>query len=76
MLVQESPVLLFECQIQPPEIAFVLRLWIGLQRIVNHPELDESGIRTFHPRLVEKAERKRLEHSLLAAMIEIALLNA
>src|SRR5439155_13614300 len=76
VFVEEAAVLLLHCEIDAPEISLVLIGWIRLRRVVNHTQLEERGVRRLDAGQVEQPESNRLEHSLLAAMPIIALLNA
>src|SRR4030095_7585908 len=48
----------------------------GLLRVVNHAKCAERAERRRHTRQIEHAKPDRFEHALLAAMVEVALLDA
>ena len=87
VLVEELAVDLLHGQIQPPEIAVVLRAARrqrrvgGIQRpvfewLVDNPKVHVVRVRRGAAGHVEHPESEGLEHALLAALPEVALLDA
>src|SRR5688500_7940147 len=74
MLVQEIPILLLDGEVNTPEISVILGS-SRLRRFINDPELRIMTVRAFHSSQVEQFESNRLEHPLLAAMLEVTLLD-
>ena len=75
MLVEEPAVRLFDREVNAPEIAFVLRAWVGLRGVHHHAERGKGRVRRFDAGQVEEAEPERFEHALFSAMEVVALLD-
>ena len=76
VLFEKATILLFNRQIDAPEIAFVLGRRTRLLRFIDDAERAERAVRCWNTCEVEETKADRLEHALLAAMIEVALLDA
>ena len=75
MFVEKPAVHLFDGEVESPEIAVVLRR-AGFRRLVNDPEMHPVRLGRLDVGQLEQLEADRLKHSMLAAVLEIALLDA
>ena len=75
VLVKESAVHLFKHEVETPEVAIMLRR-AGLRRLVDDPEMHPVCLGCLDAGQFEQLEADRLEHPLLATVLEVALLDA
>src|SRR5437879_5775792 len=76
MFIEKFPAFFLDGEVESPKIALVLVVGIRLHRVVDDAQLYPMRMRGLHADEVEQLEPDGLEHSLLAAMTIIALLNA
>ena len=75
VFVEKPAIHLLEHEVQSPEVAVML-CCAGLRRLVDDPEMHPVCLGRLDAGQLEQLEADRLEHSLLAAVLEVALLDA